>query len=232
MHHATCRDCKRCSTLIRNIASIYRNKNLNPRRQMRGAVEQDTQAENQRCQCICDNYQRMLIDCVHFACRESNVCCKQRDEDGETKRQRDMFDGNSVEAVSFAGQETKSHDAHHRIENKSGDISSLTLFAENDDAYNTWNSNEEKSKTDVQPGMRVCKPLQRTQPSQIKRRPRQRKHGLTAASSASHRDAGNNKHAATRHLSLLVLQPALPQPRERLPSRCSRGLQLRGRARV
>jgi hypothetical protein len=41
----------------------------------------------------------------------------------------------------------------------------------------------------------------------------QHKHSIAAFSSASHRDAGNKKHAAARHLPLLELQPALPQSR-------------------
>ncbi len=90
-----------------------------------------------------------------------------------------MFDGNSVEAVSFAGQETNHHDAQHGIQNNKGDASGLTLCTENDSAYKTWNSKEEKYKTDVQPGMRVCKPLQRSQQSQIKRMPPQPKLSLS-----------------------------------------------------
>jgi dTDP-D-glucose 4,6-dehydratase len=59
-----------------------------------------------------------------------------------------MFDGNSVEAVSFAGQETQHHDAQHGIQNNNRDASSLTLGAENDVAYTTWNHKEEKHKTE------------------------------------------------------------------------------------
>ncbi len=167
-----------------------------------------------------------------------NVVCKQHkkihNEDRETKRQRDMFDGNSVERALFAAKETKRPDAQENIKNKHGNASSFTsiLSAQNAATHKTWNGKAKKSKTDVPPGMRVCKPLQRLQPSEIKRRPRQRKRSLAAASRAMDGDAGNNKHAAARHLPLLELQPALPQSRERVPSRSSRVLQLLRRARV
>jgi hypothetical protein len=174
----------------------------------------------------------MHIEFVHLAYIQGDFCCKQRKEDRDAKRLRDKFDGNSVETISLAGQETQHHDADEKIENKIGSASSPTLNRKNDSAHDTGHSKENKSQSDVTKRMRVSQPLQRPQPSQVKRRPRQRKPSRAAASHVKDGDAGNNKHAAARHLPLLELQPALPQPRERVPSRCSRMLQLRARAHV
>ena len=87
----------------------------------------------------------MTIDCVHLANIQGSVCCKQRNEDRETKGQRDMFGGNSVEAVSFAGQETQRHDADAKIQNKRGYASSLTS-SQKDGTRNAWHGKEKNPK--------------------------------------------------------------------------------------
>jgi hypothetical protein len=174
----------------------------------------------------------MHIEVVHLAYIEGDFCCKQRKEDRDAKRLRDMFDSNSVEAISLAGQETQHHDADEKIENKIGSAFSPTLIHQNDRTHDTGHSKETKSQSNVIKRMGVSQPLQRPQPSQVKRRPRQHKPSRAAASRAMDGDAGNNKHAALGHLPLLELQPALPQSRKRVPSRCSRVLRLRARARV
>ena len=63
---------------------------------------------------------------VHSAYIQGSVCSKQRNEDQETKRQRDKFDSNSVETIDFAGHVTKHHDAHDEIENGNKDAGTMT----------------------------------------------------------------------------------------------------------
>jgi hypothetical protein len=100
----------------------------------------------------------MRIDCVHLPYVQGSDNCKQRNEDRETKRQRDMFDGNSVEAVSLAGQETKSHDAQHGMQNHKGNADSETLITDKNRTRNRWYSKKEKHKAPVKTGMRVNQP--------------------------------------------------------------------------
>jgi hypothetical protein len=143
-----------------------------------------------------------------------------------------VFHSHSVKPILFAGQVTERHNAHEKIQNQSTNASDWASILENNRTHNAWKAKKTKKKNDVKSGMHVCKPLQREQEFEIERRPRQRKPCLAASSSATDSDAGNNKHAALGHLSLLELQPALSQSIEHAASRCSHMLQLRTRARV